>query len=77
MESSDTLTSIAAKFHLTPSELAKMNRLSSRLVFPGQLLYVPIQEPSTQIEEPADDEPAQESIIAVIEHGGQFIIKAM
>ncbi|CAG0885014.1 unnamed protein product [Darwinula stevensoni] len=69
VESSDTLTSIAAKFHLTPSELAKMNRLSSRLVFPGQLLYVPIQEPSMQVEEPADDEPSQESIIAVSERG--------
>jgi hypothetical protein len=42
VQNNDTLNSIAAKFGLTPSELAKANRLSSRyVVFPGQSLKVP------------------------------------
>ncbi|XP_046393013.1 oxidation resistance protein 1 isoform X3 [Ischnura elegans] len=41
VEASDTLTSVAARFDTTPSELCKLNRLASRLIFPGQLLYVP------------------------------------
>ncbi|XP_054724274.1 oxidation resistance protein 1-like [Uloborus diversus] len=38
---SDTLVGIAARFDTTPSELAKLNRLSARMVFPGQVLFVP------------------------------------
>ncbi|KDR11626.1 Oxidation resistance protein 1, partial [Zootermopsis nevadensis] len=38
---SDTLTSVAARFDTTPSELTKLNRLTTRLIFPGQVLYVP------------------------------------
>ncbi|KAG8195324.1 hypothetical protein JTE90_028466 [Oedothorax gibbosus] len=38
---SDTLAGIAARFDTTPSELAKLNRLSARMVFPGQQLFVP------------------------------------
>ncbi|XKL62053.1 hypothetical protein PGB90_001886 [Kerria lacca] len=41
VEPSDTLTSVAARFDTTPSELAILNRLSSRTVFPGQLIRVP------------------------------------
>ncbi|XP_024080710.1 nuclear receptor coactivator 7 isoform X3 [Cimex lectularius] len=41
VESSDTLTSVAARFDTTPSELAKLNRLASRTVFPGQVIRVP------------------------------------
>ncbi|KAJ9594972.1 hypothetical protein L9F63_013736, partial [Diploptera punctata] len=37
----DTLTSVAARFDTTPSELTKLNRLTTRLIFPGQVLYVP------------------------------------
>ncbi|XP_022257322.1 oxidation resistance protein 1-like isoform X1 [Limulus polyphemus] len=37
----DTLTSIAARFDTTPSELTKINRLTSRLIFSGQILYIP------------------------------------
>ncbi|XP_022244295.1 oxidation resistance protein 1-like isoform X2 [Limulus polyphemus] len=37
----DTLTGIAARFDTTPSELTKLNRLTSRLIFPGQVLYIP------------------------------------
>ncbi|XP_025419084.1 oxidation resistance protein 1 isoform X4 [Sipha flava] len=41
VEASDTLTSVAARFDTTPSELAILNRLSSRTLFPGQALRVP------------------------------------
>lgn len=41
VEASDTLTSVAARFDTTPSELTKLNRLATRLIFPGQVLYVP------------------------------------
>jgi len=34
---SDTLTSLAARFDTTPSELVAINKLSSRLIFPGQV----------------------------------------
>ncbi|XP_046735621.1 oxidation resistance protein 1 isoform X7 [Diprion similis] len=37
----DTLTSIAARFDTTPSELTKLNRLGSTFVYPGQQLRVP------------------------------------
>ncbi|KAG1656909.1 Oxidation resistance protein 1 [Nymphon striatum] len=37
----DTLAGIAARFYTTPSELTKLNKLSSRLIFPGQVIYVP------------------------------------
>ncbi|XP_076362053.1 oxidation resistance protein 1-like isoform X2 [Tachypleus tridentatus] len=37
----DTLTGIAARFDTTPSELTNLNRLTSRLIFPGQVLYIP------------------------------------
>lgn len=44
VEANDTLTSVAARFDTTPSELAKLNRLSARTVFPGQILRVPDKE---------------------------------
>ncbi|XP_044011075.1 oxidation resistance protein 1-like isoform X19 [Aphidius gifuensis] len=37
----DTLTSVAARFDTTPSELSKLNRLGSTFVYPGQKLWVP------------------------------------
>lgn len=37
----DTLESIAAIYNTTPSELARLNRLSLRMVFPGQDLKIP------------------------------------
>ncbi|XP_014298007.1 nuclear receptor coactivator 7 isoform X3 [Microplitis demolitor] len=39
----DTLTSVAARFDTTPSELSKLNRLGSTFVYPGQQLWVPIK----------------------------------
>ena len=41
VEPTDTLASVAAHFDTTPSELAILNRLSSRTVFPGQVIRVP------------------------------------
>ncbi|PVD32474.1 hypothetical protein C0Q70_07913 [Pomacea canaliculata] len=38
---SDTLERIAAHHDVTPSELQKLNRLTSRMVFTGQILYIP------------------------------------
>ncbi|GAB1609098.1 oxidation resistance protein 1-like isoform X5 [Argonauta hians] len=37
----DTLVSIAAKFDTTPSNLLQINRMSCRIICPGQVLYVP------------------------------------
>ncbi|XP_071455501.1 nuclear receptor coactivator 7 isoform X2 [Hetaerina americana] len=54
VEASDTLTSVAARFDTTPSELCKLNRLASRLIFPGQLLYVPAKGGGDDGEESAD-----------------------
>ncbi|GFQ94561.1 nuclear receptor coactivator 7 [Trichonephila clavata] len=52
VEASDTLAGIAARFDTTPSELAKLNRLSARMVFPGQLLFVPEKRNrGTEVEE--------------------------
>ncbi|XP_074656479.1 oxidation resistance protein 1-like [Tubulanus polymorphus] len=44
VKSTDTLAKIAALFDTTPSELAKLNRLSARIVFQGQILYIPDKE---------------------------------
>lgn len=63
----DTLTSVAARFDTTPSELTKLNRLATPFIFPGQQLYVPLREQgggeskeSTPPEEPHDDLPLEE-----------------
>ncbi len=44
MAPSDTLTSVAARFDTTPSELAILNRLPARTVFPGQEIRVPLKK---------------------------------
>ncbi|CAL1294138.1 unnamed protein product [Larinioides sclopetarius] len=72
-QASDTLAGIAARFDTTPSELAKLNRLSARMVFPGQLLYVPEkrnretgtgddQEPSDTLLPPQEDQERRPSV---------------
>lgn len=43
MADRDTLTSVAARFDTTPSELTKLNRLATPFIFPGQQLYVPLR----------------------------------
>ncbi|XP_071493609.1 oxidation resistance protein 1-like [Diadema antillarum] len=37
----DTLDSIALSFDSSPSQLMRLNHLTSRMIFPGQVLYVP------------------------------------
>nr|XP_037277589.1 LOW QUALITY PROTEIN: oxidation resistance protein 1-like [Rhipicephalus microplus] len=54
VKASDTLAGIAARFECTPGELTKMNRLTSRLIFPGQTLYIPIKEQESQAADVAD-----------------------
>ncbi|XP_034029701.1 oxidation resistance protein 1a isoform X2 [Thalassophryne amazonica] len=44
VELRDTLNSIALKFDTTPNELVQQNKLFSRAVVPGQVLYVPDPE---------------------------------
>nr|XP_055067060.1 oxidation resistance protein 1a isoform X2 [Misgurnus anguillicaudatus] len=44
VESQDTLNTIALKFDTTPNELVQLNKLFSRNVVPGQVLYVPDPE---------------------------------
>ncbi|XP_067888390.1 oxidation resistance protein 1a isoform X2 [Heterodontus francisci] len=41
VESRDSLNSIALKFDTAPNELVQLNKLFSRAVVPGQILYVP------------------------------------
>lgn len=41
VKSHDTLEGIAARYDCTPTQLLKMNKLASRLLFPGQKIYVP------------------------------------
>uniref|UniRef100_A0A672SYU2 Oxidation resistance protein 1 n=1 Tax=Sinocyclocheilus grahami TaxID=75366 RepID=A0A672SYU2_SINGR len=41
VDSRDTLNSISLKFDTTPNELVQLNKLFSRNVVPGQVLYVP------------------------------------
>ncbi|XP_045471483.1 nuclear receptor coactivator 7 isoform X3 [Harmonia axyridis] len=63
----DTLTSVAARFDTTPTELTKLNRLATPYIFPGQQLYVPLRETveeesegSTPVEEAHEDFPRDE-----------------
>lgn len=63
----DTLTSVAARFDTTPSELTKLNRLATPFIFPGQQLYVPLRTTaehesgsSTPVEDTHDDLPPEE-----------------
>lgn len=48
VKASDTLAGIAARFECTPGELTIGNRLNSRLIFPGQVLYIPMKEKEAQ-----------------------------
>lgn len=41
VDSNDTIERIALKWNTIPSDILHINRLSSRLLYPGQILYVP------------------------------------
>lgn len=47
----DTLTSIAAKFETTPTELTHLNKLNSSFIYPGQTLLVPDKSASIKSED--------------------------
>ncbi|XP_033727121.1 oxidation resistance protein 1-like isoform X2 [Pecten maximus] len=68
VKDSDTLESIAAFFDTTPSELKKLNRLTSRLIFPGQVLYVPKPEETVEDVNLPPSSPKGTAAAAVMEH---------
>ncbi|XP_055937164.1 oxidation resistance protein 1-like isoform X1 [Argiope bruennichi] len=41
VQPTDTLEGIAIRYNITPSELTVLNKLNSRVVFPGQTIYIP------------------------------------
>lgn len=60
VSANDTLTSVAARFDTTPSELTKLNRLNTRFLFPGQVLAVP-DKSAINDEKTAPDSAQEES----------------
>uniref|UniRef100_A0A2D4LUE1 Oxidation resistance protein 1 n=1 Tax=Micrurus spixii TaxID=129469 RepID=A0A2D4LUE1_9SAUR len=50
VESRDSLNTVALKFDTTPNELVQLNKLFSRAVVPGQVLYVPDPEYFSSVE---------------------------
>ncbi|TGZ64225.1 hypothetical protein CRM22_006480 [Opisthorchis felineus] len=48
----DTLSSVAARFDMTPSELCQLNRLVCRSLFAGQIIKVPKATPNETAQEP-------------------------
>ncbi|XP_065898217.1 oxidation resistance protein 1-like isoform X2 [Dysidea avara] len=56
--STDTLNSIALKFNSTPSQLCQLNKMTTRTVLPGQILYVPdvLEQSSSQSLEVNDEQ---------------------
>ncbi|KAL1431333.1 hypothetical protein MTO96_014347 [Rhipicephalus appendiculatus] len=54
VKASDTLAGIAARFECTPGELTTINRLTSRLIFPGQTLYIPVNKQESRAFDVAD-----------------------
>uniref|UniRef100_A0A336M9B8 CSON013901 protein n=1 Tax=Culicoides sonorensis TaxID=179676 RepID=A0A336M9B8_CULSO len=51
----DTLTSVAARFDTTPTELTKLNRLGSSFIYPGQLLQVPDKSKKIDVDDTASE----------------------
>lgn len=60
MESGDSITSIAAKFDLTPTLLCKINRLHSQHLFVGQHLKVLNEEVGFYKVKESNPEPKEE-----------------
>jgi LysM repeat protein len=60
----DTLTSVAARFDTTPSELTQLNRLGSSFIYSGQILLVPdkskIKDDDNSSETSGDTESSKE-----------------
>lgn len=51
----DTLTSVAARFDTTPSELTSINKLNSSFIYPGQQLLVPDKSAAAESNDDAGD----------------------
>lgn len=51
----DTLTSVAARFDTTPSELTGLNKLNSSFIYPGQVLLVPDKSVGGSLDGSASD----------------------
>ena len=65
----ETLARVAAKYDVTPSELAQYNKLGmGRMIFPGQILKVPPPAPPPP---PKPETPPPKEDMEVIEY--QFI----
>ncbi|XP_075718440.1 nuclear receptor coactivator 7 isoform X3 [Rhinoderma darwinii] len=47
----DTLNCIALRFNVTPNKLVELNKLFTRTIVPGQVLYVPICEPHSSVKD--------------------------
>jgi LysM repeat protein len=63
----DTLTSVAARFDTTPSELTKLNRLGSSFIYSGQVLQVPdkskVKDEDNSFEKSGDTESLKEKTL--------------
>lgn len=55
--SHDTLNSIALKFNITPNKLVELNKLFTHTIVPGQVLYVPENEPISTAAKLASSSP--------------------
>lgn len=65
VKASDTLERIAAHHDITPSELQKLNRMTSRMVFAGQALYIP--DPAYVPSDPPTPEPSSPPVSPTID----------
>lgn len=68
MGNRDTLTSVAARFDTTPSELTTINKLNSSFIYPGQQLLVPDKSASSaENTEDADSNASTKDSPATVE----------
>ncbi|KAH8418536.1 hypothetical protein KR009_011737 [Drosophila setifemur] len=58
----DTLTSVAARFDTTPSELTHLNRLNSSFIYPGQQLLVPDKSAKEDASSSSTNDPDRGSL---------------
>jgi len=68
VEANDTIEKIALKWNTIPSEIQHLNRLVTRMIFPGQILYVPDPNyvPPTPIASPPNTPQNSQVNIAII-----------
>jgi LysM repeat protein len=67
VSSKDTLDSIAIRYNTSADELIKVNRLTSRVVQTGQVLFVPSSNGSPVAEMRSKEEPQVEAMIRPVE----------